>query len=546
MARRPTNQCDRLSLAQTLLPVDGFARCLNRVGAFLADVVEEDEMSKHESVWLAGLDTPPRPSLSGDLIADVVVVGGGVAGTTTALMLQQEGFDVVLLEAERIGHGSTGNSTGKVSSLHGLTYDKLVRRHGTDRAQKYADANQHAIAAVEELAGMMEMDSQFARVPAYVYTTSVSETGKIRAEHEAALSLGLPSSLATDTDLPFDVELAIRFDDQARIDVGPYMMGVAQLFEDAGGKIFEHSRAIDLDETLKDVTVTTTTSGSVTAARAVVATLIPVFDRGGYFGRMKPTRAYGVAARLASGGLEAVHINAGSPTRSTRPWEDSKGGGVVVVGEGHPTGDGSATPARWGELEQWAREHFDVDSIEYRWSAQDYTAIDNLPYVGRSPLSKRVYVATGFRKWGLSNGTAGAKILTDLLSERDNPWHDAFDATRIGDLEAIKPLTQNTANVAKHFVGDRVARIAAPALESLERGEGKIVRSDGDAIGAYRDPEGTVHGVSATCTHFGCTVQWNAAEISWDCPCHGSRFDVDGSVLAGPATAALDQVDVRD
>lgn len=502
-------------------------------------------MSKHESVWLAGLDTQSRPALSGAIAADVVVVGGGVAGATTAFMLQQAGFDVVLLEAGRIGHGSTGNSTGKVSSLHGLLYQTLVERHGADLAQQYADANQHAIAAVEELAAMMEMDCNFARVPAFVYTTSASEIDRIHAEHEAAKSLGLPSSVTTETDLPFDVELALRFDDQARIDVGPYMMGLAQLFEAAGGKIFEHSRAIDLDETLKDVTVTTA-SGSVTADRAVVATLIPVFDRGMYFGRMKPSRAYGVAARLASGGLEGVHINAGSPTRSTRPWEDGAGGGIVVVGEGHGTGDDFATPGRWGELERWAREHFDVASFEFRWSAQDYTSVDDLPYVGRSTLSKRVYVATGFRKWGLSNGTAGAKILTDLLSERGSLWLDAFDATRVGDLDSIKPLTKNTANVAKHFVGDRVARLVAPEVEALDRGEGRIVRSDGDAIGAYRDPEGTVHGVSATCTHLGCTVQWNSAETSWDCPCHGSRFDVDGSVLAGPATAPLNQVDIQD
>ena len=286
--------------------------------------------------------------------------------------------------------------------------------------------------------------------------------------------------------------------------------------------------------------------GTVSADIAVVATLIPVFDRGGYFARMKPSRAYGVAARLESGGLEGVHINVGSPTRSTRPWNAGRGAGIVVVGEGHPTGDGSASPGRWGELERWARERFDVDSFEYRWSAQDYTTVDDLPYIGRSPLSKRVHVATGFRKWGLSNGTVAAQILSDLLARRDNPWHATFDAARLGDFESIKPLTEITAQVAKHFVGDRIARLTAPTVDDLEAGEGRIVRSGGDTVGEYRDPEGTVHCVSATCTHLGCTVQWNDAEMSWDCPCHGSRFAVDGTVLAGPATDPLTRVDVEE
>ncbi len=496
-------------------------------------------MSECASVWLAGVEAEPRPALATDRRADVIVVGGGIAGLATALQLQLDGLDVVVLEAGRIGHGSTGNSTGKVSSLHGLAYRRLVDRHGHDKARAYAEANQAAIGLVEATAQKMERDCRFTRVPAYVYTTSRDRVGDLEGEYEAAQALGLPAELTTETDLPFPVELALRFDDQARLDVGPYMAGLGGLFEIAGGTIYEHTRAVDLDEGTGGVEVATP-GGRVAAERAVVATLIPVFDRGGYFARMKPTRAYGVAARLASGGLDAIHINVGSPTRSTRSWEH----GVVVVGEGHPTGTDRATPGRWGELERWAREHFDVESFAYRWSAQDYTTIDELPYVGRAPISKRVYVATGFRKWGLSNGTAAAQILADHFAGRANPWAEAFDATRIGDVKAVGKLAGIAADVTKHFVGDRVKRLTAPDVASLSRGEGKIVRADGDAIAAYRDPEGKVHGVSATCTHLGCTVHWNAAETSWDCPCHGSRFDVDGSVLAGPAVDALAPVEV--
>lgn len=490
-------------------------------------------MSKKESVWLTGVDEPARPSLQAEIDAEVVVVGGGVAGVTTALLMQREGFDVVLLEAQRIGHGSTGNSTGKVSSLHGLAYTELLEKHGPEKAGRYASA--------KAFVGEIDRDCGFARTPAYVYTTSPDRVQELHDEFEAAAALELPGRLTTETDLPFPVEQALRFDDQARIDVGPYLAGLADLFEEAGGTIYEHARALDLDERLTHTRVTTG-DGRVLADRAVVATLIPVFDRGVYFSRLKPTRAYGVAAKIGGDGLEAVHINVGSPTRSTRPWGTD---GIVVVGEGHETGTDAATPGRWGELERWAHEHFDVESFEYRWSAQDYTSLDGLPYVGRSSVSRRVYVATGFRKWGLTNGTAAAQILTDLFMERDNPWLEAFDASRVSDLASVGELAKNTANVVKHFVGDRVGRLAAPQLGSLESGEGKIVRIDGEAVAAYCDPGGNLHCVSATCTHMLCTVQWNGAETSWDCPCHGSRFDVDGTVLAGPAVEALAPVDVE-
>ncbi len=497
-------------------------------------------MSQRVSAWLAPLELPDPQPLFEDLTADVVVIGGGIAGVTTALLLQMDGHDVVLLEAQRVGHGSTGGSTAKVSSLHGLAYRDLVARHGRSTALQYGLANQYAIEMVEAFADKMLWDARFARTSAYVYTTSPEHVSDIEEEHEVAADLGLPAQLTTTTDLPFDVRQAIRFDGQARIDVGAYMMGLADLFSKAGGRAFEMTRAMDLDERVSEVVVKTP-HGRVTADRAVVATLAPVFDRGGYFGRLEPTRAYGIAARLSEGGLDAVHINVGSPTRSTRPWGED---GIVVVGEGHRTGTEEAAPSRWGELERWAREHFAVESFEYRWSAQDFTSLDGLPYVGRSAVSRRVYVATGFRKWGLTNATAGAQLLADIFADRRNPWLEAFDASRVSDLAAIDQLATNTATVAKHFVGDRLARVTAPDIDILQPGEGKIVRSGRGSVAAYRDPEGEVHCVAATCTHLGCTVRWNSAEVSWDCPCHGSRFDVDGAVLAGPAVEPLHHVEV--
>ena len=500
-------------------------------------------MPQHESAWLAGVDRPERLPLATSIRADVVVVGGGITGLTTALMMQRAGRQVALIEADRIGSGTTGRTTGKVSSLHGLNYARMIERHGLDTAKAYAEANQWAIEAVSDLANEVQQDCTFVRAPAYVYTTEASGRADIESEYVAAQRLGLPATLTETTDLPFPVEVALRFEDQAHIDVGPYVVGLADLFEAAGGHLFERSRAMSLTETLSTATVKTA-AGTLTADHVVIATLIPFLDRGGFFARMKATRAYGIAATLSSGRLEGVHINTGSPTRSTRPWSEDGQAGLVVVGEGHPTGKGNASEGRWKELENWAASQFDIDSFRYRWSSQDYTSVDEIPYVGPSPLTKNVSVATGMRKWGLSNGTVAARILSDRLTGQENPWAETFSSTRIGDGKSLVQLAARNVDVARDMVVGRLGRLAAPALETLDPGEGGIVRCDGEAVAAYRDPDGGLHCVSATCTHLGCTVEFNAAETSWDCPCHGSRFDVAGRVLTGPAVDPLSPIDL--
>lgn len=490
---------------------------------------------ERRSVWLATSGMPRHGALEGDAEADVAVVGGGLVGLTTALLAQREGARVMLLEAAQLGAGTTGNTTGKVTSQHSLIYADLLDRHGEETARQYADANQAGVARVVQLVEELGIDCELTRAPAHVYTRSADRREEIESEVHAAGKLGLPVSLATELDLPFDIEAAVRFDDQVHFHAGKYLAGLARAFTRAGGVIHEHTRVTHVDE-LRDRTVDlTTAAGTVHVDQAVVATLLPIGLIGGYFAKTRPSRSYALAVRLSGEPPQSMAISIDAPTRSTRPWQQD---GLIVVGNGHETGAVHDTEAEYEDLETWTRSTFDVASVDYRWSAQDYATPDRIPYVGRSPVSPMVLVATGYNKWGLSNGTAAAMMLSDLLAARDNRWLSAFDASRIGDARAVGRLVKDNLTVGKEFVGGRLGRDPIPA-EQLEPGAGGVVDVDGKTLGGYRDQDGALHAVDLTCTHLGCPLHWNAAETSWDCRCHGSRFDVDGQILNGPTVKSL-------
>lgn len=492
---------------------------------------------ERRSVWLATAELPRYSALDRNIEVDVAVVGGGLVGLTTALLARRDGASVAVLEGAQIGAGTTGNTTGKVTSQHSLFYADLLERHGEENARRYAEANQAGVEKVAELAAELDIECELTRAPAYVYTGKADQRELIEAEVRAAKTLGLPATLSTEVDLPFDVEAAVRFGDQIHFHPGKYLAGLAHAFTVAGGVIHDRSRVTDINEQRDRTVDLATESGMVHADQAVVATLLPPGLIGGYFAKTRPSRSYALAVRLKDAAPQSMTISADSPMRSTRPWGEN---GLIVVGNGHETGEEPDTESRYRDLEEWTRSTFEVASVEYRWSAQDYSTPDRVPYVGRSPLSHMVLVATGFQKWGLSNGTAAAMMLADLMAARDNPWLPVFDASRIGDAQTVGRLIKDNLAVGKEFVGGRLARSEAIPAEDLDPGQGGFVELDGKTVGGYRDPEGALHAVGLTCTHLGCPLRWNPAETSWDCRCHGSRFDADGSVLNGPAVKPLE------
>ena len=494
---------------------------------------------KAVSLWV---DTAPEtsyPALDGDVEADVAVIGGGIAGLTAALLLKRAGARVVVLEAGRVGTGVTGHTTGKLSSLQGLIYSQLSRGFGKRGAQTYGAANEAAIEQVASLVDSEAIDCDFRRVANYTYAESEATLEDVKREAALGRDLGLPAAYTESAPLPFGVRGAVRFDGQALLHATKYLVGLARAIDGDGSHVLEESRVDEVDDGAPCRVAAE--SGSVTAGAAIVATNFPILDRGLFFARCHPHRSYLIAVALDGPLPDGTFISADEPLRSIMPHSAAGRDLLLVGGEGHRASDRVDAAERYRRLEAWAKERFPVASLEYRWSTQDAIPIDGVPYVGRmSPFSKHVYVATGFRKWGLSNGTAAGMILADKVLDKPNPWARAFNSNRVKPLAGGRRFVTENLRAGARLLGDRITSRGSGLPDDLQPGEGRVVEVGGEKLAVHREASGEIHAVSAVCTHLGCIVEWNGTEETWDCPCHGSRFDHGGAVLQGPATDDLE------
>ena len=488
------------------------------------------------SLWLSAGEPEPRPAFEGEREADVAVVGGGIVGAATALLLAERGVSVALLEARRIAGAVTGNSTAKVTALHQTPYSEITRKVGPDAAGAYAQANLDGVAMVASLVDRHTIDCALEIGPAFLYTEDEATTLEVEAEAEAARAAGLDVELTDQTDLPFPVVAAARLDDQIGLDSAALTRGLADAAEAAGAVLHEHSRVRSIDH--GDPCRLELENGAVLRAeRAVLATQMPLLDRGLFFARLRPQASYAVAAPAEHAPL-GMYLGIGGATRSVRSTPGPGGSRRLIVGgEGHKVGQGDGAAA-YQRLAAWLGERFEAGSVEHRWSAHDLMSPDKLPMIGElAPFAGRILTATGFSKWGLAIGVAAAAMLTGELVGEPDARREAFDTRRLNLRAALPELVKENADVGMRFFAGRLKRDSGGPLAP---GEGRVAGDGPRQIAECRDFDGNLHRLSARCPHLGCIVTWNGGDATWDCPCHGSRFEADGSVRNGPATAPLE------
>ncbi|WIX75123.1 FAD-dependent oxidoreductase [Amycolatopsis carbonis] len=489
------------------------------------------------SLWVDTAPAPDRGAASLPSSADVVVLGAGIAGLTTALLLARAGRSVVVVEAGRVAGGVSGHTTAKVSAQHAVKYSMLEDRHGAGAAKTYATAQSEALEWIAATAAKARIDCAFTRADSYVYTTHARTVETLRREADAAAEAGLAASFVGDVELAVPALGAVRVTRQAHFHPRRWLLGLAAEVERSGGTILEHTRATSLDLRGRAVR---TSEGDVEAKDIVVATHYPVFDRGMYFARLDPVRDLVVAGPAAANVAPAGMYLDADTHHSVRSYTADGTTTVIAGGEHYRVGAETEIDRRYRRLAAWAAEHAGLHRVTHRWSAHDMSTADGLPYVGRYfPGAAHLWVATGFGQWGMTGGTAAGHVLAARILGEDHPAAALFDPHRF-DLHSALSVVEDNVTVGRHLVGDHLALLwQNRSLDEIEPGRAAVVRAGVEFVAAYRGEGGELHTVEAHCTHLGCLVAFNDSERTWDCPCHGSRFDIDGGVVQGPAVRPL-------
>ncbi|MDM0473763.1 FAD-dependent oxidoreductase [Clostridium perfringens] len=475
-----------------------------------------------KSVWSESCKFRKREALNKDIKTDVLVIGAGIAGILTAYMLKQKGRDVVLIDAAEIASGNTKNTTAKITSQHDLIYSKLITEFGEEKARQYAKANELAIKKYKEIIEDRRIECDFEEKPAYVY--SLNEVEVLKEEAEAAKKLGIDAEFVQEANLPFKINGALKFNNQAQFNPLKFLKDISNELV-----IYENTRALEIKENL-----VVTSGGNITAKNIVVATHYPIMNAPGYyFMKMHQERSYVLALENKSE-IDGMYIDLNKEGYSFRTYNNL----LLLGGISHRTGE-NEEGGSYDELRKVAKRLYPKAKEKYHWSAQDCMTIDGIPYIGRySSETPSIYVATGFNKWGMTSSMVSAMIISDMILEKENDFSEIFSPRRFDLSLSINNIANDLIETAKNFIAQKVY-IPSSEIEHIKNGHGGIIEYNGEKVGVYKNKEGKEFFVSTKCTHLGCQLSWNADELTWDCPCHGSRFDYKGRLIGSPATKDL-------
>lgn len=475
-----------------------------------------------KSVWSDSCEFKDRDTLYRDIEIDIVVIGAGLSGILTAYMLKKSGRDVVLIDSGKTAGGNTKNTTAKITSQHNLIYSKLISEFGEDKARQYALANEAAIKKYKEIIEENKIDCDFEEKSAYVY--SLDKTDKIKEEVQAAKKLGISAEFVEETNLPFKVFGAVKFNNQAQFNPLKFLKDISEELI-----IYEYTRALEVKEN-----VVITDKGSITANHIVVASHYPIINVPGfYFLKMHQERSYALALKNVDY-IDGMYIDVDVSGFSFRMYNDLLLFGGIKQRSGENESGGS-----YDALRKSAKDLFPKSEEVYHWSAQDCMTIDSIPYIGRySDSSPNIYVCTGFNKWGMTSSMVSAMILSDIILGNKNDFSEIFSPKRFDLSMSIANIAKDVSETAKNFIAQKIY-IPSSKIEHIKNGHAGIVEYEGEKVGVYKTPDGEVFIVSTKCAHLGCQLHWNADELTWDCPCHGSRFDYKGRAIESPTTKDL-------
>jgi glycine/D-amino acid oxidase-like deaminating enzyme/nitrite reductase/ring-hydroxylating ferredoxin subunit len=495
----------------------------------------------HQSPWQSGL-APVKTKSTADpgTVYDVLIIGGGITGMTAALMLQNAGKKCLLIEAETIGFGTTGGTSAHINTFADTTYTEAQSAFGKEGARLFADAVNEGFSIIKENIKTHQIACDFAIKKGYVYAENDDQVKQLEDLCKGMLEVGLNCTYTDEVPIPAPHQMGVVMENQAQFHPLKYLQGLQKAYLKAGGQVLEHTR---IDSVKIENKIHSAKSGDqiFKALKVIYATHVPpgitIFSF-----RCAPYRSYVLGVKLKDENYpDALIYDLQEPYHYFRTHTVDGQKYLLIGGNDHKTGHDDPEKA-FASLEKYARKYYKVADVDYRWSSQYYIPVDGFPYIGHID---GIYCATGFNGNGMMLGSISARILTDLVLDRKTKYEKVFSPSRIKPIDGFAEFVKENADVAYHLVADRLKVHETDSVKRLSPGTGKVLEVDGEKVAAYKGEDGQLHTLNPVCTHAGCIVNWNGEEKSWDCPCHGARFDIDGKVLVGPATRGLEQIKAK-
>lgn len=497
-----------------------------------------------QSLWQhSDIFTPSNTTIPSEDF-DVLIIGAGITGITTGYILQKSGLKCIIAEAHNVGFGTTGGTTAHLNTFFDSSYDTIITNFGIDNANLLADAARQSMKTINDNIIENSIDCEYKEREGYIFSVEEEQNKILEDLVEGTKKVGLPINFINDSPFPIPYLKIACIENQAQFNPILYVNGLAKAFEMNGGVIIENCMVNDIKE--DEVHIASTTLGNIKAKNAVYATHIPPGVNILHF-RCAPYRSYAMAVKLKDNNYpQAMGYDLCNPYHYYRTQEIDNKKFLIAGGEDHKTGHEENTNQCFRKLESYINKYYPVESIAYKWSSQYFEPVDGLPYIGHLPGNrKNVYTATGFSGNGMIFGTLSAIILHDLIITGDSKYKNLFNPARIKPVAGFTNFIKEAADVVAHFIGDKLVTDKISELAEIAPGEAKVVKYDGHTLAIYKDENSNLHAVNSACTHIKCTVAWNNAEKSWDCPCHGSRFGMDGEVLTGPARRELEKIELN-